>query len=196
MQSELDPLERDMLLEAASITAGKTLKSISSLIGQSVSISSPQLVQTGIEHIADIMGDPTKATTVICVHIIGDAHGAVVLLVDPDDIEELLSTTNADLRLSALEEMTNIIAGSSLGSLSKFLSMLFLQSVPTSTTDMLRAVINDVVLSLGNNADKTLCLKINIRIGPKQILTPLYLLFDIDTTSAIIRSSKRILRIF
>jgi chemotaxis protein CheC len=191
MSSDLDSFERDLLLETASVAAGKTLKPIASVIEQSASIEPPQLLLTGIEHIADSMGKPEEAKTVVFVRIAGESRGAIVLLVDPHDVGQLLPHVADTLKNSALEEMTNIMAGASLSGLSKLLGMEFLQSVPTSTTDMLRAVVNEVVSEIGGNTSRLLCMIISLKIGPTNIPASMYLMFDTDSTAAIIKAGKR-----
>jgi len=192
MNSELSTFERDMLLEAASITAGKTIKAINNIIKQPAAVALPQLELTGIEHIADSMGKPQDIKTMVLIRIIGEAQGAVVLVVDPNDLPRLLSNVDEKLRTSALEEMTNVMAGAALGSLSKLLNILFLQSIPASTTDMLRAVMGEITGELGEKSARVLCMTTKIQIGPEKTLASMHLLFDADTTAKILAAGERI----
>ena len=192
MDSELGAFERDMLLEAASITAGKTIRAISNIIGQRATISPPQLELTGIEHIADHMGKPQELKTMVLIRIMGEAQGAVVMLINPDDLNHLMANFDAKLRVSALEEMTNVVAGAALGSLSKFLGVMFLQSTPASTTDMLRATMNEIAGELGKDTAHILSMVTVIQIGPNKVPASLYLFFDAETTAKIIAAGKRI----
>jgi chemotaxis protein CheC len=194
MDSELDSFERDMLLEAASITAGKTIKAIGNIIGQRASISPPRLEMIGIEHIADHMGGPQELKTMVLIRIMGEAQGAVVLLLNPADLKHLMAHVDEKLRISALEEMTNVVAGAALGSLSKFLGILFLQSTPASTTDMLRAVMSEIAGELGEESARILSMVTTIQIGPGKTPASLYLFFDTDTTSRILVAGERIAR--
>jgi chemotaxis protein CheC len=188
----LGSFERDMLLEAASIAAGKTIKAVGNIIGQPATIVTPQLSLASMEHIADLMGKPQDIRTIVFVRIMGEARGAIVLLVDPKDVGELLANVDGKLRLSALEETTNVIAGSALGSLSKLLNILFLQSVPASTTDMLRAVVNEIVVELGSTTEEILCMVAGVQIGTRGIPISMYILFDAETTHAVIKAGNRV----
>jgi chemotaxis protein CheC len=192
MNSELSTFERDMLLEAASITAGKTIKAINNIIKQHAAIALPQLELIGIEHITDSMGKPQDIKTMVLIRIIGEAQGAVVLVVDPNDLPRLLSNVDEKLRISALEEMTNVMAGAALGSLSKMLNILFLQSIPASTTDMLRAAMSEITGELGEKSAKVLCMTTKIQIGPDKILASMHVLFDTDTTAKVLAAGERI----
>jgi len=192
MNDTLDPFERDMLLETASIAAGKTIKAVANIIGQPAIITPPQLILASMEHIADHMGKPDDIRTIVVVRITGQAKGAIVLLVNPREMEQLLANVDGKLRISALEEMTNVIAGAALGSLSTLLGIPFLQSVPASTTDMLRAIMNEVIVELGSTSAEILCMVTGVQIGVKHIPVPMYLLFDSETTAAIIAAGKQV----
>jgi len=192
MNSELSTFERDMLLEAASITAGKTIKAINNIIKQPAAVALPQLELTGIEHIADSMGKPQDIKTMVLIRIMGEAQGAVVLVIDPSDLPRLLSNVDEKLRISALEEMTNVMAGAALGSLSKLLGILFLQSIPASTTDMLRAVMSEITGELGEKSAKVLCMTTRIQIGPDKAIASMHLLFDTDTTTKVLAAGEKL----
>jgi chemotaxis protein CheC len=187
----LDSFEHDLLLEVASVAAGKAIRPINSVTGQTVSIASVQLTLESMEKIADTMGSPEGLKTVVLVRITGDAHGAIVLMINPNDIDGLLPNTDDKLRISALEEIANIISGASLGGLSRLLNMKFIQSAPLQTTDMLRAVINEIVTDIGINNSQILCFTINFKVGLKPTLLSLYLLFDHETSLAIVDSGKK-----
>jgi chemotaxis protein CheC len=143
-----------------------------------------------MERISDTMGSPEQPKTVVFVRIDGDANGAVLLLVNPNDINTLLSNVDGKLRISALEEITNIISGASLGGLSRLLNMKFHQSITLNTTDMLRAVVNEIITDIGITNSEILCFAINLKVGVNPISISLYLLFDEKTSSLILTSGK------
>jgi chemotaxis protein CheC len=187
----LDSFEHDLLLEVASVAAGKSIKPINSVTAQAVSITSVNLALESMERIADTMGNPQELKTVVLVRITGETNGAIVLMLNPDDINNLLPTIDNNLRSSALEEIANIISGASLGGLSRLLNMGFTQSTPQKTTDMLRAVINEIVTEIGNNDSQILCFVINLKVGVKPTPISLYLLFDQKTSLAILDSGRK-----
>ncbi len=188
---KLDAFEHDLLLEVASLAAGKSIKPINNVTGQAVSIVSLSLSLENMELVADTMGKPEELKTVVLVRITGDANGAVVLMIDPDDINSLLPNIDNELRISALEEIANIISGASLGGLSRLLHMRFVQSVPQKSTDMLRAVINEIVTDIGATDSKILSFVVNLKVGPKPTLVSLYLLFDQKTSLSILGAGKK-----
>jgi chemotaxis protein CheC len=187
----LDSFEHDLLLEVASIAAGKTIKPITNVTGLTVSISSIQLVLEKMENIADTMGNPDDQKTVVFIRIVGESNGAVVFLVNPSDVDSLLSSVEKNIRPSALEEVANIISGSSLGGLSRFLNIRLAQSIPQQKTDMLRAVINEIVTNIGLTNSQILCFAVNLKAGPSQIPISVYLLFDDTTSKLILESGKK-----
>lgn len=190
MNSQLSAYEHDVLLEASQIAAGNSVKSVKSVVGQKVVIVPPELLITSMEHIADAMGKPEDKKTIVLVEITGEAHGAIVLLVDPQNVDSLLASVDESLRASALEEMTNIVAGAALGGMSRLLGIVFLQTVPVTSTDMVRAVVNEIVSEIGEKSSQILCSIIGLKVGPLDIPVSLYLLFDEATTQAIINAGK------
>jgi len=191
MSMILDPFERDLLLEVASIAAGKSIAPITNVTGQTVTIIPPRLILDHMEKIADSMGHPEDLKTVVFIRIIGDAHGAVVLLIDPENLNILLPHIENNLKISALEEITNIISGASLGGLSNFLGLELLQSTPHSATDMLRAVVNEIVTEVGISNAQILCFAIHLKVGPTSVPITLYMMFDDISSAKILESGKK-----
>jgi chemotaxis protein CheC len=191
MSISFDHLERDILTEVASVGAGKAAKPMASIIRHPVRVDPPVFDVTTIEDVAAKMGAPETVKTVVLIHIEGDARGAIVLIFDPVEAHSMLSNIAPGIEMSALEEMTNILAGAALGGLSKFLNMKFLQSVPGSTTDMVRAIINEVSADLGSVDAEILTLSVGVDIDDLQIHGDLYFMFDNLTTAKIIDAGKQ-----
>jgi chemotaxis protein CheY-P-specific phosphatase CheC len=193
MNKQLDTMEKDILLETASIAAGRAIKPLQNFFKRSVSISLPKIELKKIEVIADTIGQPEAIKEVVVVGVIGDGHGAVVLVVDEGFGKKLFPKLSAKLIHSALEESVNIVSGTVLGGISKLLNMKFNQTVPSSTTGMLRATINEVVTELGSSYAEVICMPIQLKF--KGIAKPayLYLFFDVETTAKIIKAGKLVI---
>jgi chemotaxis protein CheY-P-specific phosphatase CheC len=190
----LEPMEHDLLLEAASVAAGKIVGALSNITGQKVELNPPTMVLEHMEKIADSMGSSSGYRTVVYIQITGQANGAILLVINPDYIDKLVVNLPRDQRLSAIEEITNIVGGSALGALSKLLNMMFLQSVPHANTGMLRALINEVVSNVGIKDSKIISLNLVLKVGEEPTEVPIYLLFDNPTTTAIIEAGKDLMQ--
>jgi chemotaxis protein CheC len=192
MTTSLDDSDHDMLVEAASVAAGKSAKPISNLIGHIVRIYPPKLTLENMEKISDSMGEPEDYKTAVLIRVEGEAKGAIIFMVNPEEVKNLLTPVAGGLELSALEEMVNIMAGSSLGGLSKLLGIMFMQTVPANATDMLRAVVNETVAELGSSEAEILCFTTILAIEDLGMTATLYMLFDSETTSKILDAEKKL----
>jgi chemotaxis protein CheY-P-specific phosphatase CheC len=190
MDITLDEFQKDILIEVASVAAGKVLKPMMAITGQNVVIAPPEFIHNRIEHITDAMGRPDEVKTIVYSEITGQARGAMVLLLNPKDVSNILPSVADELKTSTLEEITNMLTGSALGALSRMLNTLFMQGIPVSTTDMLRAVVTQIATDVGARDSQVLCLKIDLEIGESKIQAALYMLFDTETTAKILEAAN------
>jgi chemotaxis protein CheC len=187
---KLTPLEHDILTEVATIGAGHAVSPLSRMIGHPITIAVPELQLTQVEMVPELMGAADATTTVVLVKILGPAPGLILLLLDPGDAHRLVKDIAQGQETSAIEELTNILVGASLGALSRFLGLSFPQSVPVSTTDMLRAVVNEVLSELGAKSNQVLVLGITFTVPDLTVSGRLHFIFDPTATATILRAAQ------
>jgi chemotaxis protein CheC len=187
---QLTQREHDILTEVATIGAGHAIGPVSKLINARIDIAVPILQLARLEDVPEIMGEAEQEMTVVMVKIKGGATGTILLVMHPQDAIALVSGIAAGQEASALEEIGNILAGSSLGALGHFLDLTLLQSVPGSATDMLRAMVNEITAELGTQTDHILVLGVNFQTTQTRIGGRLYFLFDPASTQKILATSR------
>jgi chemotaxis protein CheC len=96
-----------------------------------------------------------------------------------------------DLGRSALQEVGNILAGTSINVLSRFLDMNITQSVPETATDMLGSVIDSILGEIGKSSDVVLILKVDFFVEDRKISGKLFFLFDPKSTAKILETAKK-----
>ena len=175
MDIKLDTFHYDALNEVGNIGMGNATTALSQLVGKGVRVSIPSLMVVDTQSIIekteklDVLG--------IILKLVGDINGGYMFLFQQkhaDSLADILLVDthyedDADMRKSVLNEVANILAGSYLTALSKFLDISVLPSIPYqaqgSTSDIF------------DLADKRLNCKVN------HILA-LTTMFEIETASA------------
>lgn len=174
----LTDIEHDALKEVMSIGAGNASASLSKLIKQDVAFTVPNLWLIPIEEVSGLMGGIEQVMTILAIKMTDGISGIALFLLTNEDAARLAGALSSQEKNSVLEEIFNIIVGSSLTALANFLRLSFRQSIPASASDMLRAVINEVVAQMGEQTNKVLLLKANIKIEAIAVTGDLYFLFD------------------
>ena len=182
--------ELDILREIATIGAGNASRALGKIVGQVVDVQVPNVKLVMVEEVPDVMGAADQVTTVVQVKILGDVSGVVILFLNPKDGIALAKDISQGRPVSFLEEVVNIISGAALASLGNFLGMSFFQSIPGSASDMLRALINEIVTGLGVQVDSILVLEIPFVVGQSRIQGRLYFLFDSVSTEKILTAAR------
>ncbi|HSX29284.1 MAG TPA: chemotaxis protein CheC [Candidatus Saccharimonadales bacterium] len=191
MKLQLSPLEHDILTEVATIGAGHAIGPISKMINMRIDVTVPTLEMMALEAVADTMGAADQDMTAVIVKIRGDAAGTIMLLMEPNAAQRLVRPIAGGQEASALEEIGNILAGSALGALGHFLGLTFMQSVPGSATDMVRAMVNEITAELGAKTDHILVLTIRF-VTETGISGTLYFLFDPASTQKILVTARTV----
>ena len=148
----------------------------------------PNLWLIPIEEVAGLMGGIEQIMTIVAVKIDSDATGIALFLLNEENASKLASTLSTQDKNSVLEEIVNIIIGAALTSLSNFLKLKLIQSIPASATDMLRAIINEIVAQMGEQTDEVLLLKVSLQAKEIEVIADLYFIFDPASSKKIIIS--------
>ena len=186
----LDSFSKDLLRETANIMAQKTVRPIENILREKTIVTKPEVMMQKMEFVADSLGQADEIKDSVFIRILGDGKGAVVLLMKPEDSAKLLTEVDKDMRMDALREIANIIAGACLGGIARLLSLKLMQSVPTAATDMSRAILNEIVSEVGMTNADLLCAQVSLSIGAGKIPLSMVFIFDNDTTNLIISKSK------
>lgn len=201
MNNYLNKIELDQLAEVANIGAHNASNVLSKMLHQRLVINVPEILIERIEKIVSFLGSPEDLKTAVLVKILGDAPGMIMLIFSPASARAvanlLTGEKSADMQIlaeidrSALREVGNILSGASLTALSKFLGINLLQSVPDIATDMLGALMDEVLAVIGHESDIGLVLKANFLVEKEHIGGDIFFIFDPRSTRKILELAKR-----
>lgn len=139
MEIELNEFHYDALNEVGNIGMGNATTALSQLVGKGVRVSMPSLMVVDTESIIDRTKDIEVVGTIV--KIVGDISGGNMILYQKKHADMLADIllegtdhkNDSEMRRSVLSEVCNILAGSYLNALSKFLDLTVLPSIPYQT---------------------------------------------------------------
>jgi chemotaxis protein CheC len=201
MNTHLNKIELDQLAEVANIGAHNASTVLSKMLHQRLVIDVPEILIERIEKIVSLLGRPEDLKTAVLVKILGDVPGMIILIFSPASARALANLLTGekgeDMKMlteidrSALRETGNILSGASLAALSKFLGVNLLQSVPDIATDMLGALMDEVLSVIGRESDIGLVLKANFLVEKERISGDIFFIFDPRSTRKILELAKK-----
>ena len=139
MEIELNEFHYDALNEVGNIGMGNATTALSQLVGKGVRVSMPSLMVVDTENIIENTKDIEVVGTIV--KIVGDISGGNMILYQKKHADMLVDIllegtdhqNDIEMRKSVLSEICNVLAGSYLNALSKFLDLTVLPSVPYQT---------------------------------------------------------------
>lgn len=195
--------EMDELKESVNIGASHASDALSKLVHKTVLLSVPEISICDLGKTVNFIGDADRAVTSMKIKVLSDKNGMMLYLfqektdiqilkiINPErpDTEELIE---GDLPI--LSEIGNILSGSFLTAISKFLGVSFMHSVSEVCHEKLRRVVDSAVSEIVGDEDKIMVLKINMEIKDEKLKTSLFFLMDPVFTKNILSLSQKILK--
>jgi len=173
---DLSPFYIDGIKEVANIGAGHAATSLSQLIKRKIFMHPPDVFIGKSEEVFNQIMDKNYLAIGVLQYFLGDLTGLTLLLMENEEAKKFLSLMmEEDIREigeneeSALKEITNIVTGSYMTSLSEFLNLLALPSVPFLKIDMTKAIVTSALLSIEYHEEFAICIKSTFFVenGPK-----------------------------
>ncbi|MEO0231881.1 MAG: chemotaxis protein CheC [candidate division WOR-3 bacterium] len=173
---DLSPFYIDGIKEVANIGAGHAATSLSQLIKRKIFMHPPDVFIGKSEEVFNQIMDKNYLAIGVLQYFLGDLTGLTLLLMENEEAKKFLSLMmEEDIREigeneeSALKEITNIVTGSYMTSLSEFLNLLALPSVPFLKIDMTKAIVTSALLSIEYYEEFAICIKSTFFVenGPK-----------------------------
>ncbi len=173
---DLSPFYIDGIKEVANIGAGHAATSLSQMIKRKIFMHPPDVFIGKSEEIFNQIMKENYLAIGVLQYFLGDLTGLVLLLIKDEEAKKFLSLMmEEDIKEigeneeSALKEITNIVTGSYMTSLSEFLNLLALPSVPFLKIDMTKAIVTSAILSIECYEEFALCIKSTFFVenGPK-----------------------------
>ncbi len=195
---ELKDMELDAIKELGNIGAGNAAISLSKILNRKIDMDVPESKFVPIKDFSQEFGGPEKIVMTIYSPILGGLSGETLFifsrecalgLVDLMMGNEIGETKIMDeLSESAFKEMANIFIGAYLNAISDMVKIKALPGVPIVATDMVQAILDNVLMKTSEYADNILCNKANITINEQKVIGEFLFLFDANTLKVLLES--------
>lgn len=166
---KLSEVHLDALREICNIGMGHAATALNQMIGRPIELSIPETTLVPLCEVPELMGGTEKVVVGIYLKIWGDIQGNMLLVFPRESARALLSMLTggppeeelllSEMHSSALREIGNILASSYLSALERLLGRTLIPSVPGLAFDMAGAIVDYILIQLGEEVDQTLVIK-------------------------------------
>ena len=160
---DLSPVQLDVLREIGNVGAGNSATALSQLINRRIDMNVPKVSVVPLDEVPDLVGGPETIVVGVFLRVYGKAPSNILFLMPKDSafylVDALMGkesgeTTHLDMMAeSALMEIGNILAGAYLNALYSFTNLSLIPSIPALAMDMAGAILNVVLVQLGQMGD-------------------------------------------
>jgi len=166
---DLSPAQLDAMREIGNIGAGNSATALSQLVNKKIDMNVPKVSIIPIEEVPELVGGPDSLIVAVFLRVYGYAPGSILFLLPKQNafylVDDLMARPHGstqvldDMSISALKEVGNILSGSYLGAFSHFTNIPMLPSIPSLAMDMAGAILNVVILQLGQMGDRAMVIE-------------------------------------
>lgn len=160
----------DVLKEIGNIGAGNAMTALSQMIQCKVDMKVPQVRLLGFDEIGTLMGGEEQLMVGIYLAVEGDITGSIMFLLKQESAKHLVNKLMMgmgspgrleldEMELSAMQEVSNIITGAYLNSLSTLTNLTIYPSPPAVTVDMAGAILSVPAIEFGSMGDNILLIQ-------------------------------------
>ena len=159
----------DVLKEIGNIGAGNAMTALSQMLQCKVDMKVPQVRLLEFKEVGTLMGGEEQLMVGVYLAVEGDITGSIMFLVKMDSAKHLVNKLMMgmgsdepglnEMELSAMKEVSNIITGAYLNSLSMLTNLKIYPSPPDLTMDMAGAILSVPAIEFGTIGDKILLIQ-------------------------------------
>jgi chemotaxis protein CheC len=173
----LTEFQKDALKEVGNIGIGHATTSLSQMVNKRVGISLPDLRLVPLVEVPELVRNEEPVFGVI-LELTGDTKGFLLLMMSKNTAKMMIKLVLGevdetkgfdDMEVSVLKELTNIMGGTYISSLSNFLSISIGISPPSHAYDISDAIINQVLCLMSPDVNDVLYLKTEFTINEETI---------------------------
>ena len=166
---DLTPIQMDALREIGNVGAGNSATALSQIINKRIDMNVPKVALVPIEAVPDLVGGPDTIVVGVFLRVYGKAPGNILFIMPQKSAFYLVDTlmgrehgTTKKLDFldeSALMEIGNILSGAYLNAFFNFTNISMLPSIPALAMDMAGAILNIVLVQLGQMGDQAMVIE-------------------------------------
>jgi chemotaxis protein CheC len=173
----LTPRETDTLKELCNIGAGHGATALSQMVGKPIMLTVPSVSVLPFKDVARAAGGAEKPVIGLFMRIYGDTKGHILLLLSQKSAAAFMQLLTGQappqafygefhldpMPQSMLKELGNIVASSFLSTLGQTLNVHMVPGVPGFAYDMAGAVLDTLLIELGEAGDTALMVETEFR---------------------------------
>lgn len=166
---DLTPNQLDALREIGNIGAGNSATALSQVINTRIDMNVPKVALVPLTDVPDMVGGPDSIVVGLFLRVYGKAPGNILFLLPQKSAYNLVDTLMGrphgetkqldQMDQSALMEIGNILSGAYLNAFFTFTGLTMLPSIPALAMDMAGAILNIVLVQLGQMGDTALVIE-------------------------------------
>lgn len=159
----------DVLKEIGNIGAGNAMTALSQMLQCKVDMKVPQVRLLEFKDVGAMMGGEEQLMVGVYLAVEGDITGSIMFLVKQESAKHLVNKLMMgmgsegpdlnEMELSAMQEVSNIITGAYLNSLSTLTNLKIYPSPPALTMDMAGAILSVPAIEFGTIGDNILLIQ-------------------------------------
>lgn len=160
----------DVLKEIGNIGAGNAMTALSQMLQCKVDMQVPQVRLLEFKDVGTLMGGEEQIMMGIYLGVEGDITGSIMFLVERGSAKHLVSKVMQgygcsegndfnEMEMSAMKEVSNIITGAYLNSLSTLTNLKIYPSPPELALDMAGAILSVPAIEFGTIGDQILLIQ-------------------------------------
>ena len=195
---QLSEGELDFLRELSNIGVGHAATALSQLIGRQVGMRVPKVTIVDLSSVPELMGGSERIVSGVYLQVLGDARGGILLIFPDESSKALLKLLLkgeedplSEMGMSTLKEVGNILASAYLSVLGNMLDITLIPSIPSLAHDMVGAVVDLVLINLGEVGDTAFVFETEFYDIAEDIKGHFFLLPDPDSIDVIMEAIKR-----
>lgn len=160
----------DVLKEIGNIGAGNAMTALSQMLQCKVDMKVPQVRLLEFKEVGALMGGEEQVMLGLYLAVEGDITGSIMFLVERASAKHLVKKVMMgygcsegdgfnEMEMSAMQEVSNIITGAYLNSLSTLTNLKIYPSPPSLAMDMAGAILSVPAIEFGAIGDKILLIQ-------------------------------------
>lgn len=187
----------DVLKEIGNIGAGNAMTALAQMLNCKVDMKVPQVKLLDLCNVSTMVGSEEKLMAGVFLGVEGDISGSMMFLIELKAAKVLIKklmmgyesglNTLDEMEASAMQEVSNIITGAYLNSISSLTNLVVYPTPPCLSIDMAGAILSVPAIEFGTLGDKILLIQTQfsdeVEIDGYFILIP-----DVDSYKKILSS--------
>lgn len=192
---ELNDIQMDVLREIGNIGSGNAATSLANMLAKPVQIEVPKISLLDFQEVSEALGGPETMVVGLLLFLSGDVQGMLMFLLQKDFAHMTLNTLLGsalhdfneidDMGISAIQEVSNIMAASYVNAISTMTNLAINISVPDICIDMVGAILSVPAIHFANISDRIIFIEDEFSSEEDNVVSHILMIPDVDSLQKI-----------